>query len=84
MNRRSFLGWTATGGAGLLLPGIMRARPQPTVFDMGRSAPSLNHDFYTSLAWSGEYCYFFATLNAGDQPVCFRSRDGRTWEPWRL
>jgi hypothetical protein len=36
--RRQFLGWAATGAAGLLLPTI--ARPRPKIFDMGRWRPS--------------------------------------------
>lgn len=33
MDRRKFLGWAATGAAGLLLPTVVR--PRPNVFDMG-------------------------------------------------
>ncbi len=36
INRRSFLGWAATGAAGLLLPGVVRPKAAPVVFDMGR------------------------------------------------
>lgn len=35
MTRRNWLGWAATGAAGLLLPTVVR--PAPKVFDMGRS-----------------------------------------------
>lgn len=34
MGRRAFLGWAATGAAGLMLPGVIR--PRAKVFDMGR------------------------------------------------
>jgi hypothetical protein len=35
LDRRQFLGWAATGAAGILMPGIVR--PKAKVFDMGRS-----------------------------------------------
>jgi hypothetical protein len=36
LDRRSFLGWAATGAAGLLLPELTRPKRGRVVFDMGR------------------------------------------------
>ena len=36
LNRRSFLGWTAAGAAGLLLPDLIRPRVTTVVFGSGR------------------------------------------------
>lgn len=51
LTRRGFLGWTATGAAGLLVPGLIG--PRPKVFDMGRGArrteaSALDFRVYTS------------------------------------
>ena len=40
LTRRDLLGWAAVGAAGILVPTIVRAKPRPVVFDMGKNRKS--------------------------------------------
>lgn len=49
LNRRGFLGWSAVGLTGLLVPELVR--PRAKVFDMGRSSGMMRVPGLGDLGW---------------------------------
>ena len=71
MNRRNFLGWTAVGAAGLLVPSIVPARSGATtvVFGSGRRGDEVpRYNVYFGVLGSSDTSrsYRIGTYKAGD------------------